>query len=47
MHWKTKAHQSHIYFDRARKKIVYARLITLRLSVWNPFAQLPYTQAVQ
>ena len=45
-HWITKAHESRIFFDRARKKILYTRLTTLCLSVWNSSAQLTYTRAV-
>ena len=39
-HRITKAHESRIFIDRVRKKIVYMRLPTLRLTVWNSSAQL-------
>ena len=40
----TKAHELRIFFDCARKTIVYVRLTTVRLSVCNSSSQLTYTR---
>ena len=40
----TKAHELRIFFDCARKTIVFVRLTTVRLSVCNSSSQLTYTR---
>ena len=42
----TKAHELHIFFRRERKKIVYVRLTTVRMSVCNSSSQLTHTRGV-